>query len=858
MPLPKYGPYILVLFFFFCLSGHGQFSEKDLFKEANSLFEQGKYAEAMPGFSQLLSLEPGNVEYNYKYGATALYGDPSKREEAIKYLRFAAGKSGMPTQVQYFLGRAYHLNYQFADAVEAYSKFAENASRSEARDFRIEQVIETARNGQNLLSQIKDVTVLDKKKSNQREFFRLYDLSDIGGKILVTPEALLTSYDEKNNHRSLIHFRGDGTTVYFSSYGKDGSNGLDIYSAQVLPGGTFSDPKPLSGNINTPADEDFPYMHPDGKTFYFSSKGHSSMGGYDIFKSSYDRSSGTFASPKNMDFAVNTPDDDIFYIADSLNRFANFASGRSSKQGELHVYSVSVNMVPVELTLVKGTFANAVNPGKLTAKITVIDASTNKKVETQYTDPNTGDYLLSFPKSGRYKLFVEAQNSDRVHSGTVNIPQGEGVSAYLQEMELVMSAAVEKLIINNLFDQQYDGDIAALTREMLRKRAELEVNFDASAPEPEPEPEPEIEGDDISLAYNEAGFGAGMTNEKVLADARARNARFEKALIANRAKQNAAAAETKNALDDARELMERAEVLTSGYDAETDGGEAAFKAAKGRWDAKIAFDKALAAADLEATLAEKSEVLEARFEKDKAEVDGLEAAIKSGEYDAVLAELKAENERLKSFDKVADRVDMTAEVSSAAKDARKEAERFMQRAVSMRNETEKLISERSTKRKQVESSKGKSAREAQEALDRLDAEIADSETAVERAFNTAREKETAAKRAEAQAVMMKELDKVDEVAEGVEKPEVAEFETITSMMNDFSVDKNVVEAYLIKHPEELAAIGSGNELRAFAAVTGVGGISVEEAEDLALGSEPSSARRPGQSPEARPADERLA
>lgn len=852
MPLPKKGPYLLVLLLFFCLAVHGQFSKKDLFEEANSLFEQGRYADAMPGFSQLLSLEPGNPEYNYKYGATALYGDPSKREEAIKYLRFATGKSETAPLAQYFLGRAYHLNYQFADAVQAYSKFAEGASRKEARDFQIDRVIETARNGQNLLNRIKDVTVLDKKKSNQREFFRLYDLSNIGGKILVTPKELLTSHDIKNNHRSLIHYRGEGSTVYFSSYGKDGSNGLDIYSAEVLPGGTFSEPKPLSVNINTPADEDFPYMHPDGKTFYFSSKGHSSMGGYDVFKSSFDRSSSTFGSPQNMDFAINTPDDDIFYIADSLNKFANFASGRSSKQGELHVYNVSVSMVPVELTFVKGTFANDVNPGKLTAKITVIDASTNRTVETQYTDPNSGDYLLSFPKSGRYKLLVEAQNSDRVHAGTVNIPQSEGVSAYLQEMELVMSAAIEKLIINNLFDQQYDGDIAALTRDMLRKRAELEVNFDASEPEPElaPEPESEVVSVDISLAYNEAGFGAGMTNEKVLADARSRNARFEKALNENRATQNAAAAEAKEALLEAREMMDLAATLSAEQNALDDGGKAAFEAAKARWDAKMAYDRAVVAADLEVVLSEKSKVLEARYQKDKAAVDELEAALQSGEYETVLAELKAENERLKSFDKVADRVDMNAEVSAVAKDARKEADRFMQRAVSMRNETEKLIAARSTKRKQAENARGKSAREAQEEVDRLDIEIADSEAAVERAFETALNKEIEAKGAEAQALLVKDLGASNETTEKIDKPETTDFQTVNSLMNDFSVDKNVVEAYLIQHPEALAAIGSGNELRAFAAETGVGTLSVDEAENMAFvsSSTPANPRREDTSP----------
>src|SRR5690606_9585668 len=180
-----------------------------------------------------------------------------------------------------------------------------------------------------------------------------------------------------------------------------------------------------------------------------------------------------------LDFAINTPDDDLFYIADSLKNMAYFASARSSKQGELHVYKVLVSNVSADITFVKGSFINQINLDNKLAKITVVDASTNKEVDVQYTDPQTGDYVLSFPRSGKYKLSVEAEKSDRVHAGVVEIPKSSGINAYLQEMELVSSAGVEKLLINNLFDQQYDGDVAALAQKMLRQRAALDVNFNA-------------------------------------------------------------------------------------------------------------------------------------------------------------------------------------------------------------------------------------------------------------------------------------------------------------------------------------------------------------------------------------------
>jgi epidermal growth factor receptor substrate 15 len=488
----------------------GQSSEQEILKEANMRFDQGRYADAMPLYAQLLSLNSSKPEFHFKYGATALYGDTDKKQEAIKNLRFAAGKPGVDPLCWYYLGRAYHLNYQFADAIKAYEKFKTDAPKL-VETYQVSREIEACNNGQQLLSKIKEVVVLDKKQTTAESFFRLYDLSDIGGKILVTPDELLTPLDKKRNHKSLIHFRGAGGTVYFSSYGKDGKTGLDIYRADMLPDGNFSQPVALGPNINTPYDEDYPYLHPDDKTFYFSSKGHKGMGGYDVYKSSFDIISGAYSSPENLDFAVNTPDDDIFYIVDSKHALANFASARNSRQGELHVYKVEVSSNPLDITLIKGAFANKVVPANKTAKITLTDAATNAELEVHYTDPKSGDYLLSFPKAGRYKLLVEVQGSNMVHSGLVDIPKGTGISAYLQEMELITSAGLEKLIINNLFEKQYEGDIAALAQNLLRQKASLDVNFYASNEKaPVAVPDGARSAD---MAYSDAGFPAGMSNK---------------------------------------------------------------------------------------------------------------------------------------------------------------------------------------------------------------------------------------------------------------------------------------------------------------------------------------------------------
>ena len=84
----------------------------------------------------------------------------------------------------------------------------------------------------------------------------------------------------------IIYFASSGINkdvVFYSSYGKDGSNKLDLYRVKRVSGGDWSEPVRLPDNINTPYDESYPFLHPDGKTLFFCSKGHNSMGGYDVF-----------------------------------------------------------------------------------------------------------------------------------------------------------------------------------------------------------------------------------------------------------------------------------------------------------------------------------------------------------------------------------------------------------------------------------------------------------------------------------------------------------------------------------------------------------------------------------------------
>ncbi|MFM1931027.1 MAG: hypothetical protein RL226_330, partial [Bacteroidota bacterium] len=244
--------------------------ETKMTEQAHALFEHGDFASAFPLYSQLLSLHPQDADLNFRFGTCALYAGQEK-EKVVKHLTLAIKKGCSDPRVYFYLGKAHHLNYDFASARVNYKIYQTKLSPKEKNPLPVDRNLAMCEQGSSLLKNIRDIVVLEKTQGATSDFFRYYNLEEIGGKIIVTPEELLTKFDVKKELVSLVHFPGNSTRIYFTSYGKDGTSGKDIYRADLLPGGTFSTPEKLAGAINTPFDEDYAFMHPDGKTFYFAS-----------------------------------------------------------------------------------------------------------------------------------------------------------------------------------------------------------------------------------------------------------------------------------------------------------------------------------------------------------------------------------------------------------------------------------------------------------------------------------------------------------------------------------------------------------------------------------------------------------
>ncbi|MFL5754422.1 MAG: hypothetical protein ACJ76F_13505 [Bacteroidia bacterium] len=124
----------------------------------------------------------------------------------------------------------------------------------------------------------------------------------------------------------------DGNTLYFVSDRPDGYGGRDIYRCKKLPNGNWALPMNLGPKINTPYDEESPFMHPNGTDLYFSSQGHGSMGGFDIMFSKMDQN-GTFSDPAPLDYPINTTDDDVFFVVSPDSKRGYYSSSHEDREG---------------------------------------------------------------------------------------------------------------------------------------------------------------------------------------------------------------------------------------------------------------------------------------------------------------------------------------------------------------------------------------------------------------------------------------------------------------------------------------------------------------------------------------------
>jgi len=181
----------------------------------------------------------------------------------------------------------------------------------------------------------------------------------------------------------------DGNTIYFISNRKGGEGGRDIWRVKKLPDGEWSDALNMGPVLNTPYEEDAVFISPDENTLYFSSQGHNSMGGFDVFYSVKD-DEGNWSPPRNIGYPINTVDDDVFFVTSADGKRAYFSSFREEGFGEKDIYVIDLpEPQEVRLALLKGFIIPA--PGEKLPDDIVVTVTNLGTMESTVHTPRQRD-----------------------------------------------------------------------------------------------------------------------------------------------------------------------------------------------------------------------------------------------------------------------------------------------------------------------------------------------------------------------------------------------------------------------------------------------------------------------------------
>ncbi|NUM49536.1 MAG: PD40 domain-containing protein [Flavobacteriales bacterium] len=228
------------------------------------------------------------------------------------------------------------------------------------------------------------------------------------GEMWNTPEKLSANVNS-TSYETHAALSPDNSILYFVSDRKGGLGGKDIYMCKKLPNGEWALAQNLGPNINTLYDEDGIFLHPDGKTLYFSSRGHTSIGGYDIFYSEL-QEDGSWSTPANMGYPVNSTDDDIFFVTSVDGRRAYYSSFQDGGYGEKDIYMITLMDAPEKaLTLLTGIIT-VIGMDKLPedALITITNNETGELIGKYKPRARDGRFSIILQPGNEYHIKYEA------------------------------------------------------------------------------------------------------------------------------------------------------------------------------------------------------------------------------------------------------------------------------------------------------------------------------------------------------------------------------------------------------------------------------------------------------------------
>lgn len=243
----------------------------------------------------------------------------------------------------------------------------------------------------------------------------------------------------------------DGSTLYFVSNRPGGYGSYDIWKSTLQSDGYWSAAVNLGPEINTPYDEHTPFLHPDGKTLYFSSDGWPGMGNKDIFLSRMD-DNGKWAKPENIGYPINTFNEETGLIVSPNGTQGFFSSNLKGGFGDMDIYHFEIPIAkrPLPITYVKGTVSDKLTGAFIDAEIQMVNLKTEEMVYNDYTSTENGQFLAVLRLDGNYALNISADGY-LFHSENIAPIKSSYDKPFQVKVELSKIKIGEDVVLRNIF-----------------------------------------------------------------------------------------------------------------------------------------------------------------------------------------------------------------------------------------------------------------------------------------------------------------------------------------------------------------------------------------------------------------------
>lgn len=335
-----------VLLLIACPQLYGQQTSSNaqlLNESAMASFDSGDYRSALSSFRRLMDLESGQALHRY-YAGRCLVEINEELDEAIELL-YNVSQKDVPRDVTFYLGMAYHRYYNFPEARRYYEKFSLSANRQEKKEYNIKHHIATTRSAGELTTsynpfEVMNVTFLDLSDSLQYSQVKMK-----GGQLGKKPVGYLAQDEDPAALTGLMFHLSNpvrGDYQYFSGYDKNGKGGSQLFRVRKLAGKSWSTPEEVS-SLNSEGNEILPYFDPIEDDLYYASDGFLGVGGFDLYRSHYDRDRDQWTEPMNLGFPVNSAMDEYLLLPGTDLGMVLFFTSRQGTDSTLTVYRVHLS-----------------------------------------------------------------------------------------------------------------------------------------------------------------------------------------------------------------------------------------------------------------------------------------------------------------------------------------------------------------------------------------------------------------------------------------------------------------------------------------------------------------------------------